>query len=549
MIAFIGNCQARFVSEAPVLDGVDRTHMTLFTPDLPDDPAVYRSRLHEDIFAHVDQAEIANMERENLLQNQPSMRDIEELAPSALVFNLFHMHDYCFNERGGYAFYLNVFYYVNEDSGLVKWLSRNAVNRVPDYAAYYTDFLDMIRKVRSRFPRLPILVLSRIPHFRAIRPRPFSYLHSWGRECFRLSDFFTALGELGNVHILEMDRVLAGLERPGIGLGDLLPNLILNKSLVHPDITLHVDNDVEHPVGGVFDRLAELVLETVATGRVEYAPGETVPDTWHRVPDAPFRLPLERVEAMLRSGDDQGVSSAVLHLFSRLPEDHTDLVVENLDVLPYYANVVTALKYYALVSANPKFIDFFEAYKESALGGMADNSAFFRRKFVSELDKSIGYLKGLSRTATGRPAEQKQAVTLNGTPLFTRYLTVDSLADTVGRALSGYNDICIWGAGGRGRLLFGLLRQTPAGDAVTAFIDSNRDLEGQIVDGVSVHHPDMLNTRSPEAIVLSSTFEESIMLQIDSYDVDAAVIKLSDYLDQSFTPFIRPYAAIDIRFE
>lgn len=549
MIAFIGNCQARFVSEAPSLDGVDHTHMTLFTPDLPNDPGVYRSRLSEDILNHVDQAEIDSMERENLLQNQPSMRDIEELAPTALVFNLFHMHDYCFNEQGGYAFYLNVFNYVNEDSGLVKWLSRNAVNRSPDNAAYYTDFLDMIRKVRSRFPLLPIIVLSRIRHYPAIHPRPFSYLGSWGRECFNLDGFFDALTGMKDVHVIEMDRVLAGMGREAADLTGLLPNLILNKNLVHPNITLNIDNDIEHPVPGLFDRMAKLVLGTVATGRVEYAPGENVPEWWHRKPDAPSLLPLERIDIMMRSGNDQSVSSAILHLFSRLPEDHTGLIVKNLDALPYYASVVTALKYYALVSANPGFIDFFEAYKESALDGMAGNSEFFRRKFVGELDKSIDYLKGLSRTPTGHPAEQEQAISLNGDPLFTHHVATTSLAAAIHQALRGYGDICIWGAGGRGRLLFDLIRQTPAGEAVTTFIDSNRELEGQTVEGVPIRHPDMLKERSPEAIVLSSTFEESIMLQIDSYGVDSAIIKLSDYLDQSFTPFIRPYEAIDIRFE
>ena len=281
---------------------------------------------------------------------------------------------------------------------------------------------------------------------------------------------------------------------------------------------------------------------------MEYAPGEAVPESWRRPPDGPRLLSLDRIEAMLQSGGDQAVSSAVLHLFARLPEDHTDLIVQHLDALPYYAGVVTALKYYALVAANPKFTDFFEAYKVAALDSMTNNSALFRRKFVGELDKSIDYLKGLSRTPTGHPAEQAQEISLNGLPLFTRHVTTLSLAEAIHGALDGYSDICIWGAGGRGRLLFDLLRQTPAGECVTAFIDSNRELEGQSVDGVPIRHPDMLRERSPEAIVLSSTFEESIMLQIESYDVDSAVIKLSDYLDQSFTPFIRPYEAIDVRF-
>ena len=318
-----------------------------------------------------------------------------EPKPQLLVFNLFHEEEPLFvHRKDGHAFYIAA-QALEYSPAFARWVHTNYLQKRLESNLWLDRFTLMIRRVRRDFPETPIVLIQRLSHLPAYGPSPFSYLSGWDRNWQNARVSLEDLTfKLGNCHLIDMDRIIAGLSsRDNLCIDRLAPYLklgvkwhdqILRKLSLKRKILLQ--RDLEHLRPEVWDIVAEKIFHLIQEGQISYTQEERVQDQWYNEPKRPDP-PMNEIETWLKSGDLFDCAHAIGHLINKLPENHSDMLVAYRWQMPAGKYLLRMIKIYAKFQPDPRLLEWCIAHRKRACSDFCDLDESFINRYLKEISK------------------------------------------------------------------------------------------------------------------------------------------------------------------
>ncbi|MHC1789443.1 hypothetical protein [Solidesulfovibrio sp.] len=379
MILFRGNCQMQFCAEAATAIGLDVSFASLASPlTLTASPGTVPPL----VASLIDGAKAGEFLHTRELVDQ-FLPPPATPRPEALVINLFHENRPLFlHKTARYAFYLDPAAFVRKPA-LGRAMERHFQTIVPNPASYLDRYAAMLLLVRERLPDVPILVAGRVSHYPGLGPAPHSYLEGWGDACFTAGREFAAwVATLPDTCFLDADRIVAGaMARSGAPVEAHFPFLRLSRSPEDPRPA--ISRDLEH-AGSLWPALAEKISRTLAGGRVDYAPEETVPESW-LLPFAPERLDADVLLEHLVSGSNYRAARAVGNFLFRPDEDFTELLLKAAPHMPICHNLLHMVRAYGARRPDPALAGWCAAHGQRAAAFTANGEAY-RQEYLGKIE-------------------------------------------------------------------------------------------------------------------------------------------------------------------
>lgn len=384
MIYFLGNCQADFLSRAQASRGHDCTYRVLASPltypsspgGIPASLATINEEFGLDDYFHG-----------RFLTHQFQPIGPEDAPPELIVLSLFHENTPLFiHDQEQYIFFMDP-RALTDKPELMRWTQDNCKMFKPNPATYLDRYRDMLVRMRLDHPGVPIIVLSRLSHYPAFGPEPFSYLNGWENLWQNASDILdTWAAALDNVHILNMDRVFGGIwSGSDKHIEAHCPFLKIKLDETDGQVTgLHAQRDIEH-IGPMPDRLAAKVEQFLKTGSVEYGQAETIPREWQRQWRI-TKLEDEAIRARLTSGANYLCAEAVASFFLDLGRDYTGLLVQAKSYMPVCHMTLHMIKAYGRIQRNPALALWCDAQIKAAQAFTA-NGPLYQEAYITRLDE------------------------------------------------------------------------------------------------------------------------------------------------------------------
>jgi len=200
--------------------------------------------------------------------------------PQLLVSNLFHEEEPCFvHRKDGHAFYIAA-QALEISPDFARWVHTNYIQKHLDSDVWLDRFTQMIRRVRRKFPKTPIVLIQRLSHLPIYAPSP-GWDHNWQNTKKSLEELSI---QLDNCYLIDMDRIIAGLSsRDNLYIDRLAPYLklsvkwqdqILRKLSLKKKVLLQ--RDLEHLRPEVWDIVAEKICHLIQEGQINYTQEEGV---------------------------------------------------------------------------------------------------------------------------------------------------------------------------------------------------------------------------------------------------------------------------------
>ena len=275
MIYLFGNCQTEFLGEALRGQGTVCEHRAMSTPL---SPLAASGRIPGELQAWAKTFPLNEYLHGRSLRNQFQAITPEDAPPSLFVVNLFHENEPLFaHKEQGYLFFADPASW-DAHPPFGAWMRRSFQQiKLPpnDYPNRLARFLAALR---AGYPQTPLLVASQLSHFPAFGPRPYSYLTCWESVWREARAFLDAVArELGRCHVLDADRVFAGIWARGTRNMDAHCPFLKVETDAQGEVVLR--RDLEH-IGPLWPVLARKVACFAATGRLEYDADECIPASW-----------------------------------------------------------------------------------------------------------------------------------------------------------------------------------------------------------------------------------------------------------------------------
>lgn len=383
MLYFLGNCQMDFLSRTMTDRGYDCTYRVLASP------LTYTSSPGR-IPAELDNM-VQTMGLEKFFHERAPMHQFQMLQPGEkpelIIMSLFHENTPLFiHNDDNYIFFMDPAAWEN-NSELEDWIQTNCGMIQPNPTTYLKRYGDMLATMRHFHPDVPIVVVSRLSHFSAFGPDPYSYLQNW-TDLYREAPAHYKLwtNELKNVHVLEMDRIFGSIWGDSQKrIESHCPFLKLTLEEKDGDITgLHASRDVEH-IGSMWPRLADKVMGFLKNGAITYTDDETVPQEWTR-PWTPHKLSESTMLEHLGSGANYLVAQAVGAFFLDLRTDYSELLAKTGELTPVCHNTLHMIKTYARIWKNPVMAQWCAAHRVTA-ERFTDNGPLYQKDYLKRIDE------------------------------------------------------------------------------------------------------------------------------------------------------------------
>lgn len=383
MLYFMGNCQADFLSRAMVERGHACTYRVFASPltypsspgIIPDSLAALETRFDLEPYFHG-----------RLLANQFQPIGPDDVPPELIVLSLFHENTPLFvHTEEQYTFFMDP-RGLNEKPEMMQWAQDNCRMFKPNPASYLDRYRDMLTRMSMDFPDVPIIVLSRLSHYPAFGPDPFSYLEGWDGLWQKSMDILNAWGAaLPNVHILNMDRVFAGIwAGSDEGIESYCPFLKIKLEETDGQVTgLHAQRDIEH-IGPMPGRLADKIDIFLKTGSIEYGKREEIPQEWKRQWRI-AKLDDDSILGKLTSGANYLCAEAIASFFLNLGRDYTELLVQAREVMPVCHMTLHMIKAYARIHRNPALALWCETHLDAARQFTA-NGPIYQEAYIERVE-------------------------------------------------------------------------------------------------------------------------------------------------------------------
>ncbi len=400
MLYFLGNCQMDFLSRAMSRKGYDCEYRMLASPftynsspgSIPAELRRIKERFNLDQYCHG-----------RTLSNQFEMISSADSKPELIVMNLFHENSPLFvHNDEKFMLYLDPKAWA-EFPELESWMKAHFGMIKGNPSTYLKRYREMLEKFLIRFPDVPVILVTRLSHYPAFGPDPYSYLEGWNSLWREASGIFHRWErEFEDVHVVEMDRLFAGIwERSEKKIEEHCP--FLKFSLDEHGgriIGLHASRDVEH-IGSMWPVLADKVAGFMETGRIGYELNEAVPEQWWR-PWQSERLDRDEMIRLLSSGANYLCARAIGSFFLDLDTDYTDLLVLTSDFLPVCHNTLHMIRTYGRIHRNPALGLWCRKHRLAA-EAFIDNGPLYRQDYLKRIDE-------IERFAFGQEGSPRQVV-------------------------------------------------------------------------------------------------------------------------------------------
>ncbi|MBI9080132.1 MAG: SGNH/GDSL hydrolase family protein [Pseudodesulfovibrio sp.] len=384
MLYFLGNCQMDFLGRAITEQGFDCSYRVLASPfTYSSSPGIIPADLNE----KVEAMELGNYFHDRSVKNQFQMIGPDEEKPELIVMNLFHENSPLFiHNESKYIFFMDPAAWASNPE-LEAWMQNQCGMIQPNPATYLKRYGEMLANVRRIHSKVPIIVTSRLSHFPAFGPDPFSYLQGWaelGREAPAHFELWTK--ELDNVHVIDMDRVFGGIwDASDKHIETHCPFLKIKLEEKDGVVTgLHASRDVEH-VGSMWPRLAEKITEFMQSGSIGYNENEKPAPEWTR-PWKPLQLSKTAMLEKLASGGNYLCAQAVGSFFLDFNTDYTDLLAQTGKLTPVCHNTLHMIKGYARIWKNPVLAKWCDAHTVTAKQFTA-NGPLYQADYLHRIDE------------------------------------------------------------------------------------------------------------------------------------------------------------------
>jgi len=396
MLYFLGNCQADFLSQVMTDRGHDCTYRVfaspLTYPSHPGDIPATLTELNESL-------KLEKFFDGRSLQNQFQPIAPTDETPELIVLSLFHENTPLFiHNEDKYIFFMAT-QALLEKPEMMEWTQNNCKMFKPNPSTYLDRFHDMLTRINMDFPAVPIIVLSRLSHYPAFGPDPFSYLEGWGNLWQDATKTLAGWeSEFANVHILNMDRIFAGIwNESDTHIETYCPFLKIRLEEENDEVTgLHASRDIEH-IGPMPARLAKKVEQFLKSGAIEYDKDEEIPHEWNRQ----WRIAKLTDEAMLlklNSGANYLCAEAIASFFLDLSRDYTDLLIQAKDRMPICHMTLHMIKAYSRIWRNPDLVLWCDTHLEAA-HRFTDNGPLYQQAYIERVEGIKLHVSG-HRSAT-----------------------------------------------------------------------------------------------------------------------------------------------------
>ncbi|WP_245549583.1 SGNH/GDSL hydrolase family protein [Maridesulfovibrio hydrothermalis] len=380
-----------FLSRAVLDSGFDCTYRVLASPfTYNSSPGV----IPQDLREKDELLNLGDYYHGRKLLNQFQMIGTDEPEPELIVLNLFHENSPLFiNNEQKYIFFIDPeAWKTHPDLG--EWMKDGFGMIQANPATYLKRYEEMLKNIRVKFPAVPLLVVSRLSHFPAFGPDPYSYLDGWnglwssaGTVLRRWQNDIDGLG------IVDMDRIFGGIwNRSEKKIESHCPFLKFKLTEENNVITgLHASRDVEH-IGSMWPDLARKIAQYVDEGRVTYSDDEIVPDAWFK-PWQPEKFDDDRLLDMLSSGANYLCARAVGTFFLDLGKDYTDFLVRTAEFTPVCHNTLHMIKTYGRIWRNPALAHWCQVHRNTAAAFTA-NGPLYLEDYLRRIDEVERYALG-----------------------------------------------------------------------------------------------------------------------------------------------------------
>lgn len=384
MLYFLGNCQMDFLGRAVEKSGYPCTYRVLASPFtynsspgiIPEDLAGMDAKFGLDKYYH-----------DRKLVHQYQMITPDDPEPQLIVMNLFHENSPLFvNVVSKYIFFVNPEAWQKHPE-FEQWMKANFGMVQAKPGSYLKRYREMLVHLRQRFPQVPIIIVSRLSHYPAFGPDPYSYLDGW-------SDLWRTAGpvlkswesELGNLAVIEMDRIFGGIwDKSEKKIEAHCPFFKFKLTEENNTITgLHASRDVEH-IGSMWPVLAGKIEQYLKEGRIDYLPEEVVPDEWLRAWQ-PEKFPEDKLIEMLSSGANYQCARAIGSFFLDLGKDYTELLARTAEFTPVCHNTLHMIKTYARIWPNPVLTHWCQVHRVAAAAFIA-NGPLYTQDYLDRIDE------------------------------------------------------------------------------------------------------------------------------------------------------------------
>ncbi|BCS89685.1 SGNH/GDSL hydrolase family protein [Pseudodesulfovibrio sediminis] len=383
MLYFLGNCQMDFLSRAMADHGHDVRYRVLASPlTYSSHPGAIPAELNKLAQKH----RLDTFFHDRSLDNQFCMISRDEAPPECIIMSLFHENVPLFvHHRDKYVFFMDPTAWFGKPE-LEAWIKAECGMFKPNPATYLKRYGEYLATVRSRFSDVPIVVVSRLHHFPAFGPDPYSYLMEWhalSREA--PAHFRVWQRELNNVHLVDMNRIFGGIWAEGEQRIEAHCPFLKIKLEEENDrvVGLHASRDVEH-IGSMWPRLARTVSTFLDSGEISYAETETIPRAWSR-PWQPSRFDESGMLEKLASGGNYLWAETVAGFFLDLQSDYTPLLARMGHLMPVCHNTLHMIKAYGRIFKNPELTQWCDAHRKTAEQFTA-NGPTYQADYLRRLD-------------------------------------------------------------------------------------------------------------------------------------------------------------------
>lgn len=391
MIHLFGNCQTGFLAKALEGKGVEVAMHCLASPltflkghgSVPHelDRLINGQGLQDYLYDRPLETQFTLLPKEGLTAE-----------PELFVFNLFHETEPLFvHQDKGYVFYVDPTA-LSHNPDLDRFIREECGAIRPNPATFLSRFASMVEGFRKNHPGTPILVFTRLSPRPAFGPEPFSYLACWEQiwpQALAALEEWAAT--LENTHILDMDRVFAGIWNRGEQTIEAhCPFLRFFGS--DDDAVPRPRRDLEH-VGSMWPRLAEKILGLRKLGQVTYDRTERPPLAWSRGAFLPEELNQDRLMEFLGSGGNYPTARALGHFIFNPEQDQTPLLAACAEAIPVCHNTLHMLKHYGRMQNNPLIALVYEDQLHRATK-FTDNGEAYRTRYVETLEELLAEARG-----------------------------------------------------------------------------------------------------------------------------------------------------------
>jgi len=390
MLLFLGNCQSDYISRAMTEQGHACEYRVQASPfTYPSHPGAVPASL-----AGLDKKmDLSPYFHGRSLNNQFRPVDTKK-PPRVIILNLFHENTpLLVHNTDKYTFFLDP-KALEDKPELMDWTQNNCSMIQPNPATYLKRYRNMLATIRTNHPATPILIVSRLTHFPAFGPNPFSYLSGWSDLGPGAMNILSGWAEqMDNVHIIDMNRVFGGIwKESDKNIDSHCPFLKITMEEEGDTITsVSVRRDVEH-IESMPNRLADKLTEFLETGSIEYRKSETIPAQW----ESGWRVtPLcdEDMLKALTSGNNYQCAKAVGSFLLDTSRDYTEFLVQTRKSTPVCHMLLHMIKAYSRIWRNPELASWCEAHHAAAQQFTA-NGPLYREAYLNRVEEIRRFVRG-----------------------------------------------------------------------------------------------------------------------------------------------------------